>query len=327
MTKETFLNLLENFPPEKETSCQIKDSINLYDNYQTINLVCHVCGKEGHYARICPNIHLTYNKEELIQQHILEHNKFCQAFQRSETTKRFHAVTDSKHIEARANKFCEENFDLIKGLLGMRRLRMASEVLKKNRLKGLSRLLVKLNSKKLPLSLTAFLKENEKRLSKMTLDELESPIHPVLQTNNSQRNEIDEILEQEENGEEGDHDEDSLSDDNEYYEDRLNKYRYPYRRSKHLVKRDVEIFSDDFDMVRNYQIYFPHNNVNIILQNIEQQELKKQKRDKLRKEAENVRFELSRVDTLSRRQSVFSNSPASRGGKIGLKSGAPSEEF
>ena len=316
---------MENFPPEKETSCQIKDSINLYDKYQVINLTCHACGNAGHYARICPTLHLTYNKEEFIELYLLEHNRFCQTFQRGLTTKRFHAVTDSKHVEARANKFCDEKFDLVKGLLGMRRLRMTSQVLKKNHLKGLSRLLVKLNSKKLPLSLTAFLRENERRLSKRTIDETEGPIPPVEQRN-SERNEIDEILEQEEKDEEGSNDEDSQLDSQEYYKDPLNKYRYPYRSRRHHAMNDVEMFSDDFDMVRNYQIYFPHNNVNIIIQNIEQQELKKQRIDKIKKEVENVRFELNRLDTLSRRQSGISASPKSRG-KIGPKSDAPSGDF
>jgi len=59
LQKTKFIELLELYPPEKETFYFIEDMLLLNDDYRAIKSVCYSCNKEGHDIAQCSFLHYT----------------------------------------------------------------------------------------------------------------------------------------------------------------------------------------------------------------------------------------------------------------------------
>lgn len=92
LTREKFIERLEEFPSEKETYCMIKDSITLYNNYQYLNLKCYSCGSKSHITLECPKFHCTWDRKKIISKYREQEIEFRKEFIRM-PRKRFHALT------------------------------------------------------------------------------------------------------------------------------------------------------------------------------------------------------------------------------------------
>lgn len=57
INRNRFLKLLPKYQLDYERFSEIKDNINLYNDYTALNLQCFSCLKNDHVAKYCPNIH------------------------------------------------------------------------------------------------------------------------------------------------------------------------------------------------------------------------------------------------------------------------------
>lgn len=80
--RDEFLYILEDYPRDREKFCMIKDKIVLYSNYQDVGLVCYVCGEKNHYASHCPELHFCVNKEVFLKTRKSEDAQFAKKFER-----------------------------------------------------------------------------------------------------------------------------------------------------------------------------------------------------------------------------------------------------
>jgi hypothetical protein len=69
----------------------ISDSINIFNNYQYLNLRCFGCGSKEHLALTCPTLHVRVKKERVIQNYLRDEAEFRQHFDRRRR-RRFHVL-------------------------------------------------------------------------------------------------------------------------------------------------------------------------------------------------------------------------------------------
>jgi len=81
----------------------IKDSINLYQSYQYLNIKCYSCGSRDHIALKCPKVHFQYNHSKIITNHLIQEKKFRESFQRRKR-KPFKPLRDLEIIQEAATQ-------------------------------------------------------------------------------------------------------------------------------------------------------------------------------------------------------------------------------
>ena len=92
--KEDFLKILKKYDNDHQRFCQIKDSINLYHNYQDLYINCYACQKNFHLVKDCPNLNYESIKDVVLQQHL-----FCPNQTRSNQFKRKREKFKSKILK------------------------------------------------------------------------------------------------------------------------------------------------------------------------------------------------------------------------------------
>jgi len=86
------MNIIEEYPYEKEMFHMIKDKINLLNEYDKLKMKCYICQQEGHYAKYCFRVHYVPDRENILFDHFKENEKFNKEFKRFKRV-RFHALT------------------------------------------------------------------------------------------------------------------------------------------------------------------------------------------------------------------------------------------
>jgi len=92
LTFEKFYEALERFPSDKEMYHVLKDQTNLLQDYACVGTQCWLCGDSHHIAGYCPKAHLCLDKQEVIQQHLEKTQEFYKNFKRNNRPK-YHALT------------------------------------------------------------------------------------------------------------------------------------------------------------------------------------------------------------------------------------------
>jgi len=87
LKRETMLEILEEFPLDKEMFHMIKDNLATYEKYQILKVKCQICQQEYHFEDICPSIHYVPDKFEVIQQHLMDQQEFADDFMRRSRTR------------------------------------------------------------------------------------------------------------------------------------------------------------------------------------------------------------------------------------------------
>ena len=88
------------------------------------------------------------------------------------------------------------------------------------------------------------------------------------------------------------------------YEGSPNGHYSYYRADRPSLTKHVKF---EFETVKNYPLYFPHNNITKIIESIEQQKLKRSKLRQIKRSVEEMKLEMSRMSISSlRRASAFS---------------------
>lgn len=289
-----------------------------------LKVTCYGCGNEGHCATACPNVHLVLDQEDIITQFNKEHHKFCYEWRRK-PRQRFHVLLNLSELDDAGTHVCRNNPIVIRGLLGNQKLRLKSQVLKRHKLsqpdldnkRSSSRHLTGGTGGKNTTSFDSIGKEEDER----------SPVNQFGMRKSGRNftavgygyheivNELDEDLEDKSVG----------SVDKElqdlYYLDSFNKNRFPYQLVRTKTLRET-YFPDGFETVKNYPLYFPHNNITKIIESIEQQKIKKNKLQEIKMRVEDFKSEVGKMKfEPPRRASLFgaSMTPSARKKlKVGL---------
>ena len=70
LKRTKFIESLEDFPLDRETFCMIKDLILIYEDYSALNLVCAVCDGNNHTAENCPKVQYSPSTEHVLMNYL-----------------------------------------------------------------------------------------------------------------------------------------------------------------------------------------------------------------------------------------------------------------
>jgi len=82
LDRDRFLDIAGHYGADFEHFHFIKDSINLYSKYDTLNIKCFGCDTSGHIIRECPKLQFYFNKIGVIQEYLRELERFRRRFGR-----------------------------------------------------------------------------------------------------------------------------------------------------------------------------------------------------------------------------------------------------
>jgi len=82
----------------------VKDKVNLYQDYKSIGTTCLICGTPSHIHLDCFASHLLGMKEEVIRQYRANRKQFDNLYERK-PRRRFNAKTDHKEIQLRTKQY------------------------------------------------------------------------------------------------------------------------------------------------------------------------------------------------------------------------------
>ena len=66
INKEDFLAIIEKNKKDLERFCQIRDNINVYEDYDDLYVKCYSCQENSHQVNTCPLLHYTPKKEIIL---------------------------------------------------------------------------------------------------------------------------------------------------------------------------------------------------------------------------------------------------------------------
>ncbi len=98
--KEDFVRLLKKYPRDYQKFCEIKDSINLYEDYKQLYIKCYSCNQIPHLIQNCPNILYKPIKDILLNRYFFSLDQVRIKFERK--NHRFHALKKKILIQEKA---------------------------------------------------------------------------------------------------------------------------------------------------------------------------------------------------------------------------------
>jgi len=104
ITKEKFLQLIDEHQYDKEMYHMVKDKVNLYHDYKSIGTTCLICASPTHMHHDCFGSHLLGIKEEVIKQYRSNHKQFESLYERK-PRRIFNAKIDHKEIQLRTKQY------------------------------------------------------------------------------------------------------------------------------------------------------------------------------------------------------------------------------
>lgn len=78
--REEFFEILQKFPEDKERFMMIRDSLLFYNDYELSNLHCYSCGKSTHLINNCPFVTYYPDKDFIIKKHVYSQPQKRKAF-------------------------------------------------------------------------------------------------------------------------------------------------------------------------------------------------------------------------------------------------------
>lgn len=109
--KEDFFRILQRNRRDMERFCQIKDNINLYEDYGDLYLKCASCRQASHRVKECPLLHYIPNKEIVILKHLYSSEQIrCECVRKKKKVKTF---ANMKKIKTKACLYQKMNLETI----------------------------------------------------------------------------------------------------------------------------------------------------------------------------------------------------------------------
>ena len=253
--REKFLETLDDFPHDKEMFCMIKDRIVNYQEYEILDLKCAVCQESDHLLEKCPQVRYVPDAQEIVKNHLEEVARFRKSFQRIER-KRFHALISLKPIEIACFNMCRNHFDKLMEIRGPDVPSLCLDETEEQRSKSIGRPSFSLplhnntNHKSHVLSESA---PKNLRFSTLIVKDASRDTKTILAALNSRK----------------------LEDMKLHPETVYNAQMTFKIKDGELIPvdddfEDLENFV--FDRVMTYPVYFPHNNINKIVDRMEKKE-------------------------------------------------------
>ena len=103
ISHEKLLEVLGKFPGDYEKYCELRDKINLYQNYNDLKLRCFICNKRDHLTDLCNLVHYYPNKELILLRHIFSENQERQRLSLNRR-KKINALLSKKKIKGEIKK-------------------------------------------------------------------------------------------------------------------------------------------------------------------------------------------------------------------------------
>lgn len=104
ITQKDFLNIIQSNTEDYQIYCEIKDNINLYEEYKRLFIKCFSCKAKDHSSLNCPLLHLKLSKQRILQKFNFsqpqKRGKFLRARKKTEA-----ALKNKKKNESAANKY------------------------------------------------------------------------------------------------------------------------------------------------------------------------------------------------------------------------------
>ena len=219
----------------------LKDKTNILKDYSSIGEKCYVCNGESHLFRNCPETHLVIDKRSIIREHLKTTKSFEQKYKRK-SRKRFHVLVKQRSVKTAILKIKTEDFMKNQVTTSMTDMDANSSEQNNRTRKD-----------------TIFAEEIEEELDHIELrkgqfytlkrikDFDTGVMRLVKERDIIKKSEMKRAVTMKQNGE--------------------NAYA-----SIHIqTVQDIRQSNDEVivDQVRNYEIYFPHNNITKIIQNLE----------------------------------------------------------
>ena len=106
--KEDFMNLLRKYPKDYQKFCEIKDSINFYEDYKDLYIKCYTCHEITHLSQNCPNIKYKPIKDVLLHRYFISvDQKRVERIRKNRKFKaiKFQGIVEKKAFEIQATIF------------------------------------------------------------------------------------------------------------------------------------------------------------------------------------------------------------------------------
>ena len=108
INREDFLRVIRENSFDYEQFFQIKDQISLYQNFSGIHLKCYACKKLNHYILNCPLLHLTFSPERILEKYTFSLPQSRTRFPRIRGKKVCNSRKNFQKISISAKKFTKE---------------------------------------------------------------------------------------------------------------------------------------------------------------------------------------------------------------------------
>ena len=100
--RKEIIDVIDNFPDDKEKFFFLKDKLSLYSQFTGINHKCYTCNKTQHTALHCPYTHFEFDREKFLRDQNEENYRFCRSFvRRPRPKKRFENYKELENASKR----------------------------------------------------------------------------------------------------------------------------------------------------------------------------------------------------------------------------------
>lgn len=108
INKDDFLRVLKQNPDDFERFCEIRDQINLNDDWSKLYLNCESCNSLHHSLFTCPLLHLVLPKKQIIARSQYSLPQVRLEFIRKRSKKMFNSFSNYNKIQKKAVRFTED---------------------------------------------------------------------------------------------------------------------------------------------------------------------------------------------------------------------------
>ena len=102
--RENFINVLKKNSYDYEIFCKIKDNMNLYNNYDSVYLICNSCKEMNHDCIKCPLLHMSLSKQRVLGRYNFSKSQERNDFIRDQK-KKMNAMRNFSRIKCNAYEF------------------------------------------------------------------------------------------------------------------------------------------------------------------------------------------------------------------------------